>query len=57
VAIDQAAIDLVAAALGRPFGDVGHAIDPSPQLDAAEALGIGSRTYELVRVPLDPGLA
>ncbi len=50
VAIDQAAIDLVAAHLGRPFLEVGHGIDPSPQLEAAEALGIGTRAYDLVRL-------
>ncbi|MBN1336020.1 MAG: DUF362 domain-containing protein [Deltaproteobacteria bacterium] len=49
VAIDQAALDLVASHLGRPLTEVGHAIDPTPQLDAAAALGIGSRDYDLVR--------
>jgi len=50
VAIDQAALDLIARHLGRPIQEAGYAIDPAPQLDAAEALGIGTRAHDLVRV-------
>ncbi len=50
VAIDQAACDLVAAETGRPINSWCHQqLDPRWQLRHAEALGLGSRRYDLVR--------
>jgi len=50
VAVDQAAMDLVNERAGRDlFRKLWPHIDATLQLRAAEALGVGSRKYELVR--------
>jgi uncharacterized Fe-S center protein len=51
VAIDQASMDLVVKAFGGrdPFFEL-NGVSGERQLDAAERLGLGSRTYELVKV-------
>jgi hypothetical protein len=50
VALDQAAIDLVERHLGGSLRSAAYDIDFEPQLEAAEALGLGSREYRLVEV-------
>lgn len=66
VAIEQAAWDLVTAAPPLPASRLGgsaapekfealHGVDPGPILDYAVNLGLGSRKYELVRVPARGG--
>jgi len=47
VAIDQASIDLVEEHLGCSLREAAYDIDWSTQLEAAEALGIGTREYRL----------
>ncbi len=47
VALDQASIDLIERQLGRPLRAAAYDVDWSPQLTEAEALGLGSRSYEL----------
>ena len=51
VAIDQASLDLVATAFGgrNPFLEL-NGVSGERQLEAAERLGLGSRSYELIRV-------
>ena len=48
VALDRASIDLVERHLGGPLRRAAYDIDFEPQLEAAEALGLGSRAYDLV---------
>jgi len=50
VALDQASLDLMEKHLGRPLRRAAYDIDFEPQLEAAEALGLGSREYRLVEV-------
>ncbi len=50
VALDQASLDLVEKHLGRPLRRAAYDIDFEPQLEAAEALGLGTREYRLVEV-------
>ena len=50
VALDQASLDLIERHLGRPLRAAAYDIDFEPQLQAAEALGLGSREYRLVEV-------
>jgi uncharacterized Fe-S center protein len=51
VAIDQAALDLIAGRAGRSLESMSYKRhDGSVQLTAAERLGLGSRSYELVEV-------
>jgi len=51
VAIDQASLDLVARASGgrNPFSEL-NGVSGEKQLEAAEKLGLGSRSYELIKV-------
>ena len=51
VAIDQASLDLVASAFGgrNPFLEI-HGVSGERSLEVAERLGLGSRSYELVKV-------
>jgi len=51
VAIDQASLDLVIGAFGgrNPFLEI-NGVSGERQLEAAERLGLGSRSYELVKV-------
>ena len=54
VAIDQCALDLVAAATGRRLDQLAFPqLDGCVQLAYAEKLGMGSRSYRLVEVGLD----
>lgn len=50
VAIDQASLDLVVKAAGGrdPFLEI-NGVSGEKQLEAAEKLGLGSRTYELIK--------
>lgn len=51
VALDQAALDLVAASTGKPLDRIAWPkLDGTVQLAYAEELGLGSRKYELVEV-------
>jgi uncharacterized Fe-S center protein len=51
VALDQASVDLVNKAVGKDlFGSHHRGIDWRVQLEHAEAMGLGSRTYRLIRV-------
>lgn len=51
VALDQAALDLVAAATGRPLDRLAWPkLDGSVQLEYAERLGLGRRAHRLVEV-------
>jgi len=51
VALDQAALDLVAAAEGKPLDQIAWPkVDGTVQLSYGEKLGLGSREYRLVEV-------
>lgn len=50
VAIDQACMDLVEKHAGRDIFQERSGIDGSRQLDAAEKLGLGKRTYHITEV-------
>lgn len=64
VAIDQAAVDLVNQAPGNPLSILETGLEPGAdkfkalfpnidwrhQLEYAEHIGVGSRTYELIRL-------
>lgn len=51
VALDQAALDLVASAAGRPLDRLAWPkLDGSVQLEHAERLGLGRRSYRLLEV-------
>lgn len=50
VALDRACLDLIERQLGEPLRRAAYDIDFEPQLAAAEALGLGSRSYRLVEV-------
>ncbi len=54
VALDQASLDLVERHLGGPLRRAAYDIDFEPQLEAAEALGLGTRSYRLVTVDEEP---
>ncbi len=51
VAVDQATVDLVGKARGKElFSELRPEIDPNVQLAHGEAIGLGTRKYELVMV-------
>ena len=51
VALDQACLDLVAAAAGRDvFRQAWPEVDKEAQLEHAEAVGLGQRAYELLEI-------
>jgi uncharacterized protein len=53
VAIDQAAHDLVSRRAGRTLEQVSYPkLDGTAQMRYAEQMGLGSRTYELVEIPV-----
>ena len=51
VAVDQATLDLTREAAGFSLAEKARpALDPTVQLEHAEAIGLGSRSYELIRL-------
>jgi uncharacterized protein len=51
VALDQAALDLVAASTGQPLDRIAWPkLDGTVQLSYAESLGLGSRSYSLIQI-------
>jgi uncharacterized Fe-S center protein len=52
VAVDQAALDLIENKAGRKLQKLlkNEGLDPSYQIDHAQSLGLGSKSYELIEV-------